>query len=132
LILHVASKNTLSPKALDTQNFSLLALLHYFGEDFPSTNFSTMADSSAAPPGTSLPAAVPLPPSGHKPGFVQPSSYLRPQNQKRPMTSRSEKQTDKDEKLALVSYRISIDINVAPYGNACAHDYAASRSIDRG
>ncbi|ERF76476.1 5'-AMP-activated protein kinase subunit gamma [Endocarpon pusillum Z07020] len=63
-----------------------------------------MADSSVAPPGTSLPAAVPLQ-SGHKTGFVQPSSYLRPQHQTRSMTSRLEKQIDKDERNALNAIR---------------------------
>jgi hypothetical protein len=66
-----------------------------------STEIWKMADSSAAPPGTSLAAAVP-PSAGHKIGFVQPSDYLRPKHQNRSMTSRSEKQTDKDEQHALV------------------------------
>jgi hypothetical protein len=68
-----------------------------------------MADPAAAPPETNLPAAVPSP-SGHKTGFVQPSSYLRQQSDRRSMTSKSEKQTDKDEKLALVSNPTSFSL----------------------
>ncbi len=98
-------------------------LLLYSGA--PSISSPRMADSSAAPPGTSLPAAVP-PQSGHKPGFVQPSSYLRPAHEKRSMTSRSEKQIEKDEKNALVSCSSTSQLFAAASFGAveCAHNYA--------
>ncbi|PGH27691.1 hypothetical protein AJ80_00706 [Polytolypa hystricis UAMH7299] len=72
---------------------------------FATTNTPAASTTTTATTSSQSHATVPRA-GGHEAGFVQPSSYLRPRGQSRPMTpAQPERPVDRDERMALRTIR---------------------------